>query len=186
MFDKFFTGMNKRIRTGPDAEGKKTLAFTEIVPTEKKIEKKCKFHFIKETKGINKNKIKRNSVFIDSNQINKLRKNILNQDEDSINNSLNPLELNESKHKKFKSRQSVFFFNVNLHFNFESLDLKNDEKEDEKSPKELQENNNLNSNLLNSTNSKFKPMIQSFNESEFGKSTNKVLLQPFELEEENK
>ena len=186
MFDKFFTGMNKRIRTGPDAEGKKTLAFTEIVPTEKKIEKKCKFHFIKETKGINKNKIKRNSVFIDSNQINKLRKNILNQDEDSINNSLNPLELSGSKHKKIKSRQSVFSPNVNLHFNFESLDINNDEKEDDKSPKELQENNNLNSNLLNSTNSKFKPMIQSFNESEFGKSTNKVLLQPFELEEENK
>jgi hypothetical protein len=82
------------------------------------------------------------------------------------------LELSESKHKKIKSRQSVFSPNVNLHFNFESLDLKNDEKEDEKSPKELQENNNLNSNLLNSTNSKFKPMIQSFNESEFGKSTN--------------
>ena len=187
MFDKFFTGMNKRIRTGPDAEGKKTLAFTEIVPTEKKVEKKCKFHFIKETKGINKNKVKRNSVFIDSNQINKLRNNILNQgNEDSINNSLNPLELSENKHKKIKSRQSVFSPNVNLHFNFESLDIKNDENEDEESPKELQENNNLNSNLLNSTNSKFKPMIQSFNESEFGKSTNRALLKPFELDEEIK
>jgi len=187
MFDKFFAGMNKTLRTGPDAEDKKTLAFTEIVPTEKKIEKKCKFHFIKETKGINKNKIKRNSVFIDSNQINKLRNNILNQgNEDSINNSLNPLELSDKKHKKIKSRQSVFSPNVNLHFNFETLDEKSDEKEDDKSPKELPENNNLNSNLLNSTNSKFKPMIQSFNESELGKSSNRVLLQPFELEEEIK
>ena len=184
MFDKFFAGMNKTLRTGPDAEGKKTLAFTEIVPTEKKVEKKCKFHFIKETKGINKNKIKRNSVFIDSNQINKLRKNILNQgNEDSINSSLNPLELSENKHKKIKSRQSVFSPNVNLHFNFETLDEKED---DDKSPKELPENNNLNTNLLNSTNSKFKPMIQSFNESELGKSSNRVLLQPFELEEETK